>query len=49
MLWVVVVFSVVVFSLKWLNLPVFVEHPQNQSVFGIIIVNCTDYSINSSN
>lgn len=34
---------------KWLNTPMFVEHPWNQSVFGVIIVNCSDYSINSSN
>lgn len=34
---------------KWLNAPMFVEHPWNQSVFGVIIVNCADYSINSSN
>ena len=34
---------------KWLNTPMFVEHPWNQSVFGVIIVNCLDYSINSSN
>lgn len=34
---------------KWLNTPMFVEHPWNRSVFGVIIVNCSDYSINSSN
>lgn len=37
------------FPPKGLNTPIFVEHPWNQSVFGVIIVNCLDYSINSSN